>query len=73
MRNERDTITKSETARKTRQSAAVEAFRFRDTRFTCNLTVPAAAKLLRVSGASLGLVVAIAADPPGPEVPQLLD
>ncbi len=38
-----------ETPRKARKIPAVEASRFRDTRFTCNLTVPAAAKLLRVS------------------------
>ena len=38
-----------ESARKTRQIPAVEASRFRDTRFTCNLSVPAAAQLLRVS------------------------
>ena len=49
MRNERTTITKPGKARKTHQRPAVEASRFRDTRFTCNLTVPAAAKLLRVS------------------------
>ncbi len=34
-----------DTPRKARKIPAVEASRFRDTRFTCNLTVPATAQL----------------------------